>query len=95
MPLLFFIDKDYLDDPSCRGIEDVVLSYTFFRLVGRICTLDVAHVFTEHGGTQKDNSNPTPLRKMYKIRLVLVDMRRPPRAATARRRIRLHSPRIM
>ncbi|KAF9033278.1 hypothetical protein BDZ89DRAFT_1063019 [Hymenopellis radicata] len=31
MPLLFFIDKDMLDDPSCRDVEDVVLSYTFFR----------------------------------------------------------------
>jgi cytochrome c oxidase assembly protein subunit 11 len=31
MPLLFFIDKDMLDDPSCKGVEDVVLSYTFFR----------------------------------------------------------------
>ncbi|KAE9405123.1 hypothetical protein BT96DRAFT_1065740 [Gymnopus androsaceus JB14] len=31
MPLLFFIDKDVLDDPSCRHVEDVVLSYTFFR----------------------------------------------------------------
>ncbi|EGN98891.1 hypothetical protein SERLA73DRAFT_54937 [Serpula lacrymans var. lacrymans S7.3] len=31
MPLLFFIDKDIMDDPSCRGIDDVVLSYTFFR----------------------------------------------------------------
>lgn len=31
MPLLFFIDKDILDDPACKGIDDVVLSYTFFR----------------------------------------------------------------
>lgn len=31
MPLLFFIDKDMLDDPSCRNIDDIVLSYTFFR----------------------------------------------------------------
>lgn len=33
MPLLFFIDKDILDDPACRGVDDVVLSYTFFRCV--------------------------------------------------------------
>jgi cytochrome c oxidase assembly protein subunit 11 len=33
MPLLFFIDKDMLDDPACRGVDDVVLSYTFFRFV--------------------------------------------------------------
>jgi len=31
MPLLFFIDRDILEDRSCRGVEDVVLSYTFFR----------------------------------------------------------------
>ncbi|KAG9314988.1 cytochrome oxidase assembly factor [Chiua virens] len=31
MPLLFFINKDILDDPSCRNIDDIVLSYTFFR----------------------------------------------------------------
>lgn len=31
MPLLFFIDKDMLDDPACKGVDDVVLSYTFFR----------------------------------------------------------------
>ncbi|KAL4064419.1 hypothetical protein J3A83DRAFT_4271482 [Scleroderma citrinum] len=30
--LLFFIDKDILDDPSCRGINfDVVLSCIFFK----------------------------------------------------------------
>jgi cytochrome c oxidase assembly protein subunit 11 len=33
MPLLFFIDKDILEDPSCQNIEDIVLSYTFFRYV--------------------------------------------------------------
>ena len=33
MPLLFFIDKDFLDDPACRTVDDVVLSYTFFRYV--------------------------------------------------------------
>lgn len=32
MPLLFFIDKDMLDDPACKNVDDVVLSYTFFRL---------------------------------------------------------------
>lgn len=33
MPLLFFIDKDILGDPACRNVDDVVLSYTFFRFV--------------------------------------------------------------
>lgn len=36
MPLLFFIDKDFLDDPACRGVDDVVLSYTFFRCVSAL-----------------------------------------------------------
>jgi len=31
MPILFFIDRDVLDDPACRRLDDVVLSYTFFR----------------------------------------------------------------
>jgi len=31
MPLLFFIDKDVLEDPACRNLDDVVLSYTFFK----------------------------------------------------------------
>ncbi|TBU26238.1 cytochrome c oxidase assembly protein CtaG/Cox11-domain-containing protein [Dichomitus squalens] len=31
MPLLFFIDRDVLDDPACRNLDDIVLSYTFFR----------------------------------------------------------------
>ncbi|KAI0065315.1 hypothetical protein BV25DRAFT_1822472 [Artomyces pyxidatus] len=31
MPLLFFIDKDVLEDPACRNLDDIVLSYTFFR----------------------------------------------------------------
>ncbi|KZT57661.1 putative COX11-cytochrome-c oxidase assembly protein [Calocera cornea HHB12733] len=31
MPLFFFIDKDFVDDPTMRDIDDVVLSYTFFK----------------------------------------------------------------
>jgi len=31
MPLLFFIDKDILDDPACANVDDMVLSYTFFK----------------------------------------------------------------
>ncbi|KAH8117826.1 hypothetical protein DFH11DRAFT_1850703 [Phellopilus nigrolimitatus] len=31
MPLLFFIDKDILDDPACKGVDNIVLSYTFFK----------------------------------------------------------------
>ncbi|CAO1626309.1 unnamed protein product [Sympodiomycopsis kandeliae] len=30
LPVFFFIDNDYLDDPNCKDVQDVVLSYTFF-----------------------------------------------------------------
>lgn len=30
LPVFFFIDADVLDDPSTKGVDDVVLSYTFF-----------------------------------------------------------------
>lgn len=30
LPVFFFIDSDILDDPACRDVQDVVLSYTFF-----------------------------------------------------------------
>lgn len=31
LPVFFFIDRDILDDPGLDNIDDVVLSYTFFR----------------------------------------------------------------
>lgn len=31
MPLFFFIDRDFLDDPSMADVNDIVLSYTFFK----------------------------------------------------------------
>ncbi|KAH7341574.1 cytochrome c oxidase assembly protein CtaG/Cox11-domain-containing protein [Rhizoctonia solani] len=31
MPLLFFIDRDIVEDPLMADVDDVVLSYTFFR----------------------------------------------------------------
>lgn len=30
LPVFFFIDSDILDDPACKDVQDVVLSYTFF-----------------------------------------------------------------
>lgn len=30
MPVFFFIDPDFCDDPAMRGIDTVTLSYTFF-----------------------------------------------------------------
>ena len=29
MPVFFFIDRDFVDDPTMKDVEDVVLSYTF------------------------------------------------------------------
>lgn len=29
LPILFFIDRDFVDDPTMRDVDDVVLSYTF------------------------------------------------------------------
>lgn len=31
LPVFFFIDKDMIDDPSVGKIDDMVLSYTFFK----------------------------------------------------------------
>ncbi|SCV73489.1 BQ2448_7415 [Microbotryum intermedium] len=31
LPVFFFIDKDFLDDPLMRNVQEVTLSYTFFR----------------------------------------------------------------
>ncbi|OAV92403.1 hypothetical protein PTTG_08967 [Puccinia triticina 1-1 BBBD Race 1] len=31
LPIFFFIDKDFVDDPLMRDIDDIVLSYTFFK----------------------------------------------------------------
>lgn len=33
LPLFFFIDKDFLEDPLMRDVDDIVLSYTFFKYV--------------------------------------------------------------
>lgn len=29
--MFFFIDRDIIDEPSLDAIDDVVLSYTFFK----------------------------------------------------------------
>jgi cytochrome c oxidase assembly protein subunit 11 len=31
LPVFFFIDRDFLDDPHMRDVHDVILSYTFFK----------------------------------------------------------------
>lgn len=31
MPVFFYIDPDFVDDPNMRGIETITLNYTFFK----------------------------------------------------------------
>jgi cytochrome c oxidase assembly protein subunit 11 len=31
MPVFFFIDNDFADDPQMTRIDSIVLSYTFFK----------------------------------------------------------------
>lgn len=72
MPLLFFIDKDILDDPSCRNVGDVVLSYTFFRFVGYFSLLLfylTNKIYIAHGGTNMANWSPMPQMTLSKNRL--------------------------
>ena len=33
LPVFFFIDRDIIDEPQLEGLDDVVLSYTFFKYV--------------------------------------------------------------
>lgn len=57
MPLLFFIDKDVLEDPACRNLDDIVLSYTFFKWVFHvICIVVATEVFTP--STLRARRNP-------------------------------------
>jgi cytochrome c oxidase assembly protein subunit 11 len=36
MPVFFYIDPDFVNDPNMKGIEQVTLSYTFFS---KLCNL--------------------------------------------------------
>lgn len=31
MPVFFFIDPDFVNDPQMRNVDDIILNYTFFR----------------------------------------------------------------
>ena len=69
MPLLFFIDRDVLDDPSCRDLDDVVLSYTFFRWAMVLMFMHVLlhnSVSPEHAGTNTVILNQMPRRKPFR-----------------------------
>lgn len=63
MPLLFFIDRDVLDDPACRNLDDVVLSYTFFRCAPQLqpdTVRALTYASAGHGGTRRATSSLTP-----------------------------------
>jgi hypothetical protein len=61
MPLLFFIDKDVLEDPACRNLDDIVLSYTFFKWVFFliICIAGVLTLRVTQGETECARSTGT------------------------------------
>lgn len=64
MPLLFFIDKDVLDDPQCRDLDDVVLSYTFFKYACFfIFSNPSTNLRTERGGQSGETLCQTRTRK--------------------------------
>jgi hypothetical protein len=70
MPLLFFIDKDVLEDPACRNLDDIVLSYTFFKWVLFLinCIVIATEVLTSssgQGGIRKVSWNPMRPRIKY------------------------------
>lgn len=62
MPLLFFIDKDFLDDPACSNVDDMVLSYTFFRYAFYKVIRPLTHCFLALAGTLTVTSSQTHLK---------------------------------
>ena len=42
MPVFFFIDPDFVNDPAMSKIDSVILSYTFFSMISSIPRPDVA-----------------------------------------------------
>lgn len=47
MPVFFYIDPDFVNDPNMKGIEQVTLSYTFFSksLIAADLSLNTNMVF--------------------------------------------------
>jgi len=69
MPIFFFVDKDFMDDPTMRDIDDVVLSYTFFKArrneQGHLepdadqATVNESMGWSEYEHAEKKTSKPT------------------------------------
>ena len=53
MPVFFYVDPSFLDDPAMANIESIVLSYTFFRS-GDKEVMDIAHEIAQKGGKDAD-----------------------------------------
>jgi hypothetical protein len=95
MPLLFFIDKDVLDDPTCQHVDDVVLSYTFFRSVvlpprPLRRRLLISLLLAEHAGMHTAHWSRTRRRMLCKSRWALTST-----STRRRRRIAWYNARVL
>ena len=93
MPLLFFIDKDILDDPACANVDDMVLSYTFFRwAILRRFLIDVGPYTPSivRDGTHEVTWNQTHLMMSYSLHRVSLSLSTVPRPRTVIKMQLLH-----
>ena len=49
MPVLFFIDPEFADDPNLAGVTELTLSYTFFKVSGGNVDIEVMEKALEEG----------------------------------------------
>lgn len=47
MPVFFYIDPDFVNDPNMKGIEQVTLSYTFFSKSSKVTWISYAKNMVE------------------------------------------------
>lgn len=63
MPVFFYIDPDFVNDPNMKGIEQVTLSYTFFSkscmLV--LCFADFLLLMNQIEARYDKNGHLTPM----------------------------------
>jgi cytochrome c oxidase assembly protein subunit 11 len=65
MPVFFYIDPDFVDDPNMKGIEQVTLSYTFFSKCLEYCygviREGIANYCTEARYDKNGHLSPVPM----------------------------------